>query len=195
MIGKLSSAGAIVGLGLSSSAKAKADVNPDQEAVVVNTFTGCSSGLGGLGSASEGFASMDAMFNEKFGQIKLNGLLSSEPEPDTVFCKGSNKRTKVSMDMQLSKDQYPVIPAFKSRLVGSLKGDGLEDDTMFGMFLKDGCGGDGYQTHAIGVAAPRDFIFMAGSMTASTGNVMNNGDPLWLELQNNDGDLLACCQF
>ena len=96
----------------------------------------------------------------------------------------------------MTLDLNPPLPAFKSRVSGQFFGEGLLDDTVFGTYLKDSCGGAGFQTTQFGVAYPRDQIFFASSWIVSPEDVWNEGNPLWLEMRPAGSDeILICCQW
>ena len=96
----------------------------------------------------------------------------------------------------MTLDTKPPLPGFKSRVEGQFFGDGLLDFTVLGIYVKDYCGGPGFQTAQLGVSNPRDQIFFASSWIVSPEDVWNDGDPLWLEMRPSGSDeILICCRW
>jgi len=159
------------------------------ETFVVNTMSQCGSGLSSLNGSSD-FLFTSLLTDGSFPLVSTGTSISE------VYCKTRNKRTGIAMDLKLALDPKPIHPAFSSKLSGQLLGSGLLKETMFDLFLVESCGGNGYQTQALAVPTPRDQIYFSAYFTLTPDTVMNNGNPLALELRaDDDGEMLACCQF
>ena len=93
-------------------------------------------------------------------------------------------------------EKHPSSKAFVSKIKGTLNGEVLAENRRFDVFLKDYCDGPGYQTQAIAVPYARKNINFVSNLVVDTDDMMNSGNPKWLEVRaDDDPNILVCCQF
>ena len=117
-------------------------------------------------------------------------------QPLVATCEATDPKTDVHILAKGEDEQHPNVPAFVSKVTGTIEGTKIAQYSKFKIFLKEECAGRGYHFWTIEVPDKRESIDFQSSLMENIDEVMNSGNPKWLEIRaNDDPNILVCCQF